>query len=310
MPDRRRFRLPARAEIERGANRAAFALFQRAPLVLPARSGRRVHDLFGRPLPLARGVEAADEDLAGVPSLRLTPTDPGDGAIVFIHGGGFERGSLLTHRSLASHLAAASGLTTHMVDYRTAPEHPYPAALEDVLTAWGAVNEAGVDPGRIAVGGDSAGGGLTLALTNRLLTGDEPAPAVLFLMCPWLDLTLSGESVTGNARRDAGLSPRWLRRAARQYAGDADPADPDLSPLFADPLGALPPVHLQEATQDVLGSDAARFGERARSEGVELDHRRYPCWHGFQVAAALFPAAKQAVEDAAGAIRSVFARAG
>lgn len=328
LPDRSDLRapkLPSRADLSlpkisrpdpsalpRWAVRPVVALTVRAPLNVPVpiSVSRAATDMLGRiALSAADGVTIDDYELGGLATRRLKPKGaPADRAYLHFHGGGFERGSATTHAAGFSHCAKAAKITCHIPSYRLAPEDPHPAGLEDALTAYRALVDSGISPDRIAVGGDSAGAALALGLALRLGDAGEPMPALLVLISPWIDLSLSGESTKRNANRDAGVSPRWLRGAAARYAGDYDLMDPEVSPLFAD-LKGLPPLHIQEAEEDVLGDDASRLAERAAKAGVEVDHRRYPDWHGFQVLAGIYKPAASALSDAAGAIKSVIARA-
>ena len=167
----------------------------------------------------------------------------------------------------------------HAPDYRLAPEHPYPAAAEDAYAAFRALRNAGHWAQRIAVVGDSAGGGLAMTLLLRLRAAGDELPGSVGLISPWLDLTCSAPAITANAASDAMLDPAWLPRAANSYRGPVDAAD--LRPLEAD-LAGLPPLHVVAGGDEVLVDDADRLVERARAAGVAVTYRRAEgMWHDF-----------------------------
>lgn len=213
-------------------------------------------------------------ELAGRRCLRLEPSARRcPRALVFIHGGGYSLGSLETHRPLAARLAHAVGAATWMLGYRRAPEHPYPAALDDLREQW-----AALDPdlrSAAVLGGDSAGGGLALALALDLVARGEAPPAALVLLSPWVDLTMSGASIDANAGRDVLFTRAGLELMARRYAGPCDPAEPGISPLFAE-LGGLPPMLIQAGGDELLLDDARATARRAAAAGVEVDVQVYP----------------------------------
>ncbi|HVS41484.1 MAG TPA: alpha/beta hydrolase fold domain-containing protein [Candidatus Dormibacteraeota bacterium] len=263
---------------------------------VPVRAQRVICEAMLRPLTVTRGARIRAIDLGGVPT-EVVEHDGADrtAAILYLHGGGYTALSPRTHRALAAHLALATGCPVYCVDYRLAPEHPHPAALDDTLAAYHALLATGLRPDRVAIAGDSAGGGLTLAAALRLREIRGPLPAALGLISPWLDLTLSGESVTELAATDPLLTPSWLRACAQAYAGGRSPDDLELSPLLAD-LRGLPPVMVQGGADDVLVSDADRFVERARAAGVQVEHDRVEgLWHDFQVLAGILGEAETAL---------------
>ncbi|MGH3998572.1 MAG: alpha/beta hydrolase fold domain-containing protein, partial [Pseudonocardiaceae bacterium] len=169
--------------------------------------------------------------------------------------------------------------------------------LMDTLAAYRALRQVGYPPERIVLAGDSAGGGLTVATALALRDEDEPPPVALALLSPWLDLTLSGESITVNASRDAMLHPGWPAVAADEYRAGRKVTTPGISPLYAE-LTGLPPMDIQAAENDLLVSDADRFVERARAAGVPVSYRRYTgLWHDFQLQAGLLREADAALAD-------------
>ncbi|MGH2955707.1 MAG: alpha/beta hydrolase fold domain-containing protein [Solirubrobacterales bacterium] len=275
---------------------------------LPLRFQRRWLETVARLTRVAEGTEVTAEELGGVPAERVAP--PGaerDRAVLYLHGGAYVLGSPRTHRGLASQIAAAAGAPVHVLDYRLAPEHPYPAAVEDAIAAYRALLESGLEPGRIAIIGDSAGGGLAAALAIRLREAGEPQPAGLVMIGGWFDLTCSGPSTRFNARRDAGLARPWTVACGDLYRAGRDPELPELSPIHAD-LGGLPPIYIQVGTDDILLSDSEELAERARTAGVEVALRRFEgMWHDFQPGAGMLREADQAVSEIGRALQSIWA---
>jgi acetyl esterase/lipase len=255
---------------------------------------RRLVDAACATTPIPPGVRVARGWLDGLPARVAVPTDRVAGtAIVYLHGGGYVTGSSFNVRVLAASLAKAAGAVAFVLDYRRAPEHPYPAALQDTMTAIRAVRRRGYD--RVALVGDSAGGGLALAASIRLRDAGEPMPTGLAVISPWVDLTLAGESYLTKAEADPLLTEEWLRFCADAYVSSADPAAPEISPLFAD-LSGLPPLLIQAGTEDVLISDADRLAVAADAAGVHTEYRRFPgLWHDFQQFAGVLAEADEAV---------------
>jgi cation diffusion facilitator CzcD-associated flavoprotein CzcO/acetyl esterase/lipase len=243
-------------------------------------------------------IEISSGTLAGLPCDRLVRegADPSR-AILYLHGGAYVLGSRRTHRSFAAQIATAGGVPVHLLDYRLGPEHKHPAALEDAVTAYRDLIATGIDAGSIVVAGDSAGGGLAVALATRLRDEGESLPAGIVILNGWLDLSCSGESTVYNRRRDAGLLRPWTLYGGESYRGEADPLDPELSPVAAD-LRGLPPTYLQVGTHDLLLSDSDRFADRARAAGVEIGYTRFAgMWHDFQLGAGLLREADEAMVD-------------
>lgn len=249
------------------------------------------------------GTEVRPVRLGDVLSARIAHRDAdsngagGGRAVLYLHGGGYTVGSLRTHRALAAHLSRAAAAPVFLLAYRLAPEHPYPAALMDTLAAYRALHQAGYPAERIVVAGDSAGAGLAVATALALRDEDEPLPLALALLSPWLDLTLSGESMTVNASRDAMLHPAWPAVAADEYRAGREATMPGISPLYAE-LTGLPPMDIQAAENDLIVSDADRFVERARAADVPVSYRCYSdLWHCFQLQAGLLREADTALTD-------------
>jgi monoterpene epsilon-lactone hydrolase len=234
--------------------------------------------------------------LGGVPSLQVaTPRSRPDRHILFLHGGGYVAGSPDLYRHLLWRLAATAAARVTAVDYRLAPEHPFPAALDDALAAWRGLRAAGADPRRVAFIGDSAGGGLALALALRARDAGEALPAAIVALSPWTDLAVTGESIRRNARADPMLNADDVPHLAARYLAGADPRHPYASPLYGDPAG-LPPTLIQVGGDEILRDDAVRMAARMREAGVEVQLEIWPRMpHVFQSFVSILPEARRAV---------------
>lgn len=263
-------------------------------------------DGLGQLLPMAGGTSVADVDANGVPAAWITPeqSDAPASAVLWLHGGGYNIGSAGSHLPLASHLAAAVGTPVLVPAYRLAPEHPYPAAIDDAHTAWRWLTDQGHDPATMAIGGDSAGGGLALALAAHLRDSDRPLPGALALLCPWVDLTGQHPVSDQRVAADVVLSPTLLRTWAASYAASTPLDDPGVSPLFG-ALNGLPPTLIQAGGRDTLLDDAIRLAERCTGSGVATDLQvnddMIHAWHLF---AGAFPEAGASLDDVADWLRS------
>jgi epsilon-lactone hydrolase len=239
-------------------------------------------DLAARWSPAWIDVEPADG--APVPTDWVTTerSDP-DRVVLHLHGGAYILGSPRTHRGLAAALARTARARVLLPDYRLAPEHPFPAALDDAVATYRwLVHERGVGPERVAVCGDSAGGGLALALLVRLRDEGTPLPACYVGLSPWTDLAGTGASMRDNAARDPWLRAELTPLAAVAYAGERSLEDPLVSPLYAD-LTGLPPMLVHAGDHEILLDDARRTVERAREAGVTADLGVFHgLWHVFQ----------------------------
>ncbi len=226
--------------------------------------------------------------------------------VMYFHGGGFQVGSLRSHLELMAGISHAARCRVLGVDYRLAPEHRYPAQVEDATTAWHALASAGHRPDAIALAGDSAGAGLALSLLLRLRDAGEPLPAGAFLMSPWTDLAATGESYETRAAADPINQRPMIEAMGRAAIGsDMDPRDPRVSPLFAD-LAGLPPLLLQAGDRETVLSDATRLADRAQAAGVSVELRVYPGMiHVFQQFPARLPAAREALAAAGGFLRRI-----
>lgn len=249
---------------------------------------------------LPRGTRVESIRLAGRPAEKLTPAGPvGDRLLYYFHGGAYLAGSPHTHRGMLAHIARAAGCTVIALDYRLAPEHPFPAARDDAVAGWQALLAQGLAPENLVIGGDSAGGNLALAATLALRDAGLPLPAALVLISPWTDATSTSASMTSRASRDRLLTPHGIRSAAAQFAGRVPLDDPGVSPLFAKPHG-LPRTLVQVGDDEMLLDDSTRWAAAAKAAGVEVTlDVQMGLWHVWQAAAGLVPEADRAVADIA-----------
>lgn len=245
-------------------------------------------------------VEVEQVDAGGVPAEWVTwPESQGDAALLYFHGGGYIFGNPEGHRDLAWRLAREGKLRVLMVDYSLAPEHPFPAAVDEATASYKWLLEEGYGAEKIVVAGDSAGGGLSAALMLNLKNLGLPQPAAAVLISPWLDLAMTGESIESNARADSMLSIEALTKSASMYLGDRDPKAPLASPLYGD-LSDLPPVMVLVGNIEILLSDSERFVARVNETGGTATLSIWPGMpHVFPVLAARLPEGKQAVSEIA-----------
>jgi epsilon-lactone hydrolase len=236
--------------------------------------------------------------LRAEPDGMIGPAPPAErDAILFVHGGGFTLGGGSAYSGFAAWVAEISGADVYLPDYRLAPEHPYPAPIDDLFAAYRGVVELGHSPSRIAILGDSAGAALAVGLALTLPEMNVPPPAALVLLSPFLDLSLSGASIVANARRDPTIPRRFLESGGRAHVGDLRRSDPRVSPMFAD-LHGLPPTLIQVGSDEILLDDATRFADRAWGAGVEVELQRFEGWfHDFQAIAGTLRTAREALED-------------
>jgi monoterpene epsilon-lactone hydrolase len=258
---------------------------------------------IAKALPQPRGIRREHLDLGGVPAERTMPRAPSGPILLYFHGGGYCIGSLRTCRSIAAHLARLTTATVYAPDYRLAPEHPHPAALEDALACYRALLASGIAAQRLIVGGDSAGGGLAVATAVALRDAQLPLPAALVVMSPWVDLGCDGATHSTVGNRDPVLTTAGLRRWAQAYLGPRAASDPACSPVYAD-LSGLPPILIQVGSEEILHADATRLRERATRAGVTVElHEFSGLWHDFQMYAGWLREADQALAKIADFIR-------
>ncbi len=252
---------------------------------------------FGEMATIPEGVIWQPVDAGGVPAIWAVPTSGvADRVVLYVHGGGYVLGSAEAYRRFTGHLANAVGCRVLNVDYRLAPEHPHPAAIEDVVTAYRWLLDQSVAPQHIAVSGDSAGGGLTLATLIKIRDDGLPRPAAGVPISPWVDLEGTGDSMTRNADRDVIIQLDGLLMLAGLFLGEhGDAKDPLAAPLHAE-LHDLPPLLIQVGGDETLLDDSARLSEKAEFAGTEVTLEVWPeMQHVFQTAVGAMPEATQAV---------------
>jgi acetyl esterase/lipase len=244
------------------------------------------------------GVTYEPVDADGVAAEWTTPAgaDP-DRVLLYLHGGGYTVGSIASHRKLVGHLAKAAGMRGLSVEYRLAPENPFPAGLDDAVTVFAWLLGQGIEAGHIGIGGDSAGGGLAMATALALRERGLPAPGGLVLLSPWTDLATTGDSITSNVGKDL-----LLRRVEEDspgigwYAGDNDVKNPLISPLYAD-FGGFPPFIVHVGGSELLLDDSTRVAERASAAGCDVSIEVWPeMQHVFQIAAGNVPESDSSVD--------------
>jgi epsilon-lactone hydrolase len=260
-------------------------------------------------IPIPPDVEQKVTTIGGVNGIEVTIAGrPSEGVILYFHGGVYVIGSARTSVGLVSDLARRAGSRAITLDYRLAPENPYPAALDDALAAYEGLLDSGVDPQRIVLAGESAGGGLAVAALVALADSGRPLPSGAYLMSPYADLTLAGETLALKKDRDPLLSPESLSARVSDYVADGDAADPLISPVFAD-LEGLPPLLIQSGSNEVLLSDSLRLAARAAIADVPVVLEVVPgAPHVFQAYAALLDEGGAALDSAAAFIARQFAR--
>ncbi len=232
---------------------------------------RRQMEEWQAGLALPDDVRVEPVDAHGVPAEWIdTPGASAQRVILYLHGGGYCMGSIATHRHLMQRIGRAAGARVLGVDYRLGPEHPFPAAVEDAVAAYRFLLASGVDPRAVAIAGDSAGGGLTIAALLALRDRGEPMPGAAVGLSPWTDLAGTGDSIRTKAALDPMVTADALALMARSYLDGADPRNPLASPLFAD-LSVLPPLLLQVGSAEILLDDATRRAERGRAAGVTVE---------------------------------------
>jgi epsilon-lactone hydrolase len=233
-------------------------------------------DEVGSVWPVADDVTCEAVDCDGVPGeWSQVPASDASRVLLFFHGGGYCSGSIRSHRRMVTEAGRAARMRTLAIGYRLAPEHPYPAAHEDAMTAWRFLRRQGIAAENIVVGGDSAGGNLTITLINRLRAAGEASPACAWLISPWTDLTMSGATLGTKDAVDPLIHKAYLDELADAYAASADRKDPLISPLFAD-LHGFPPTLIQVGSAETLLADAARFAAAAGAADVDVTLEIWP----------------------------------
>ena len=274
------------------------------PETLSISERRAAEEMMAAQTPLPENVYAEEITAVSQPALLIAAEGTRDERVIlYLHGGGYCVGSPRTHRDFAWRLSAASAARVLLLDYRRAPEHPFPTAVHDTVAAYRWLLEQGIEPAHLALAGDSAGGGLALAAMVQLRDEGTPLPAAAALLSPWVDLALTGGSLHSRAGEDPILTLAQLEEFARLYLGNTDPRVPLASPLYAD-LTGLPPLLIQAGSAEILLDDAVRLAERAEAAGVEVTLDIWPelihVWQGF---AGFLPEGQTAVTQIGAFIR-------
>jgi monoterpene epsilon-lactone hydrolase len=258
---------------------------------------RSIYSRFLRQFMPPADVQFQRVDAGGVPAeWVITPGASAGRTILYLHGGGYVVGAAQDYRELVSRVARAAEARALTLDYRLAPEHPHPAAVEDAVTAYRWLLGSGAEPGRTVLAGDSAGGGLTVATLVSLHDRGERMAAGGVCICPWVDLEITGTSMDTNAEADPLVKRDVVANMATAYLQGQDPRTPLASPLHAQ-LKGLPPLLIQVGQAETLLDDATRLAERARMAGVDVTYEPWPdmihVWQGF---GSFLPEARQAIE--------------
>ncbi len=259
--------------------------------------GRAVFEALASFLGASDSISTEAVDANGVPSEWVTaPEADSTRAMLYLHGGGYVVGSIASHRELAARLSQATSSRVLVIDYRLAPENPFPAAVDDATAAYRWMLENGFDSARISIAGDSAGGGLTVAALVALRDAGVPRPALGVCISPWVDMEAIGESMTSRVELDPMVGREGLLDVAKMYLNGADPRTPLAAPLYAD-LAGLPPLLVQVGTSETLYDDSTLLAERAKAAGVDVTLESWEemihIWHFF---APILPEGQQAIE--------------
>jgi acetyl esterase/lipase len=286
-----------RARLTRALLRLRMRLRKRdAPM-----SERRARlDRLGGAISGADGIDVDGEEVGGLYAEWLVPPDAAaDEVILYLHGGAYTAGSCASHRNAVSHIARAAGIRVFMPEYRLAPEHPFPAALEDGLAAYRWLLDRGKPARKVILAGDSAGGGLALAVMVAARDEGLPLPGAAALISAWTDLAATGDSLKSRNNKDPWFDADEIGPMARNYHQDTDPRHPLVSPLYAS-LEGLPPLMLQVGDHEILLDDSTRLAEKAREAGVDVTLRVWPgMWHVWHFFVGRMPEAKQAILEMA-----------
>jgi monoterpene epsilon-lactone hydrolase len=260
------------------------ALLQSKPRPVGWAARRERLDAIGCVWPVAKDVKLKPVDVSGIPGeWSFAPGSDDSRVLMFFHGGGYCSGSIVSHRRMVTEAGRAAGMRTLAIAYRLAPEHPFPAACNDAFTAWRFLRDQGIPAAQIAIGGDSAGAGLTVALITRLRDAHEELPACAWLVSPWTDLTLSGATLVTKAAIDPIIHKEYLNELVEAYLpAQVERNDPRVSPLYAD-LRNFPPLLIQVGSAETLLDDAVRFARAAGAADAAVTLEIWPhmihAWH-------------------------------
>ena len=295
--------MPSPESVQIRSNLLAFKAAQGQGAPAPLSEQRASFDVLletyvGHPIPLPEGTRVESVDVDGIPAAWIYPPDAQtERVVLYLHGGFYILGSPKSHRDLVARLSSAAGVRSLLIDYRLAPEHVFPAALDDALTAYRWLLARGTKPEHIILAGDSAGGGLTLALLQTVRDQHLPMPAGAVLLSPWTDLVGTVESRTTREAADPINSGRVVNALSSFYAGTEDAHQPLISPINAD-LHGFPPLHIDVGSDEVLLDDSLQVAEHAKAANVPVELTVWDdMWHGFQLFASVLPEGQQSLEQ-------------
>lgn len=276
------------------------------PKVTDVGERRNGIDAFAKAFPPAADVTIEKLTLGGVKAEKsCTPGDDAAGAILYVHGGGYVIGSLDSHRHMVTEAGRAAGVPTYALDYRLAPEHPFPAPVDDTVAAYRALLEQGLAPGKITIAGDSAGGGLVVAALVSIREVGLAQPALGWVISPWIDMEALGGTMASNAASDPTVQKDTILEMARLYLNGANPRSPLAAPLYAD-LNGIAPLLIQVGGIETLLDDSIRLAGRAAAAGVPVRLDVWPgmphIWHIFHP---ILTAGRQALVQGGGFVKSV-----
>ncbi|MFX0080698.1 MAG: alpha/beta hydrolase [Candidatus Hodarchaeota archaeon] len=259
--------------VSEGMDRVIKMLFQQGEVAAKQRveETRTRFEQLGVLFQIPKDVKIEEVDINGVPAVWIsTPEAAEECVVLYFHGGGYVLGSINTHKEFGSRLSRTSNSRVLLIDYRRAPENPYPAALEDAVAVYKwLIDNEGIEPQNIIIGGESAGGGLTLATLLKLRDTGIALPAAALVLSAWADLDMTGDTIRSKAKLDPLANTSDLFFLASLYIGDDDPKNPYISPMYAD-LKGLPPMLIQVGEAEILLSDSTRIAEKAKAAGVDV----------------------------------------
>ncbi len=275
----------------------------------PVPKMRKRLDQLGRLSRSARDVAIEEKAIAGLHAEWYRPQQAKAGKLLlYLHGGAYALGSCDSHRKLVTHMAKEGNIEAVMPEYRLAPEHPFPAGLDDAVAIYKALLASGYDAADIIISGDSAGGGLSVATMLQLRHQGLPLPGAAVLLSPFLDMSASGESVKTRASRDPWFRPDEIEVVIRYYCPNEDVRNPLLSPVFANVAG-LPPTLIQVGDDEILLSDSARFADKLKTAGIDVELEVFPeMWHVFQLFVGKMPESKAAIRKIGAYIQNALPR--